>query len=91
MLKIADVDLCFNHLLLVLAPYNLVNYFSFMSECFPNFLGWTSTKCLGSGFPQALEIMVNLEITKKKFHAWKNHRILGKNWIIMEKLWKFVK
>ena len=25
------------------------------------------------GFPQALEIMENLEIQEKKFHAWKNH------------------
>ena len=29
-------------------------------------------------FPQALEIMENLENHEKKFHAWKNHEI-GKN------------
>ena len=28
-----------------------------------------------SGFPQALEIMENLEKHQKKFHAWKNHGI----------------
>ena len=28
-----------------------------------------------SGFPQALEIMENLENHYKKFHAWKNHGI----------------
>ena len=28
-----------------------------------------------SGFPQALEIMENLENHPKKFHAWKNHGI----------------
>ena len=28
-----------------------------------------------SGFPQALEIMENMEKHKKKFHAWKNHGI----------------
>ena len=28
-----------------------------------------------SGFPQALEIMENLENQEKKFHAWKNHGI----------------
>ena len=28
-----------------------------------------------SGFPQALEIMENLEKSLKKFHAWKNHGI----------------
>ena len=27
------------------------------------------------GFPQALEIMENLENHTKKFHAWKNHGI----------------
>ena len=27
---------------------------------------------VGAGFPRALEIMENLEITKK-YHAWKNH------------------
>ena len=42
------------------------------------------------GFPQALEIMENLENLKKKFHAWKNHGIC-KNWIVMEKSWNFVK
>ena len=29
-----------------------------------------------AGFPQAPEIMENLENHKKKFHAWKNHGIL---------------
>ena len=28
-----------------------------------------------AGFPQALEIMENLENHQKKFHAWKNHGI----------------
>ena len=28
-----------------------------------------------SGFPQALEIMENLENHDKRFHAWKNHGI----------------
>ena len=28
-----------------------------------------------TGFPQALEIMENLENQEKKFHAWKNHGI----------------
>ena len=28
-----------------------------------------------TGFPQALEIMENLENHQKKFHAWKNHGI----------------
>ena len=28
-----------------------------------------------AGFPQALEIMENLENYQKKFHAWKNHGI----------------
>ena len=28
-----------------------------------------------AGFPQALEIMENLEHHKQKFHAWKNHGI----------------
>ena len=28
-----------------------------------------------SGFPQALEIMENLENHERKFHAWKNHGI----------------
>ena len=28
-----------------------------------------------TGFPQALEIMENLENHEKKFHAWKNHGI----------------
>ena len=27
------------------------------------------------GFPQALEIMENLENHEKKFHAWNNHGI----------------
>ena len=38
----------------------------------------TRTVCsftLISGFPQALEIMENLENHEKKFHAWKNHGI----------------
>ena len=30
---------------------------------------------LSSGFPNALEIMENLDNHKKKFHAWKNHGI----------------
>ena len=30
---------------------------------------------LSPGFPQALEIMENLEIHQNKFHAWKNHGI----------------
>ena len=30
---------------------------------------------LKPGFPQALEIMENLENHQKKFHAWKNHGI----------------
>ena len=28
-----------------------------------------------TGFPQALEILENLENHKKKFHAWRNHGI----------------
>ena len=28
-----------------------------------------------AGFPQALEIMENLENHEKKFYAWKKHRI----------------
>ena len=28
-----------------------------------------------AGFPQALEIMENLENHEKKFHEWKNHGI----------------
>ena len=28
-----------------------------------------------AGFPQALEIMENLEDQEKKFHTWKNHGI----------------
>ena len=43
-----------------------------------------------SGFPQALEIMENLENHQIKFHAWKIMEF-EKNWIIMEKSWNFVK
>ena len=35
---------------------------------------WLSGRVL-AGFPQALEIMENLENQEKKFHAWKNHGI----------------
>ena len=47
-------------------------------------LGQIKKKCVSgngfeifrkAGFPQALEIMENLENHKKKFHAWKNHGI----------------
>ena len=31
--------------------------------------------CIDTGFPQALEIMENLEKHEKKFHPWKNHGI----------------
>ena len=41
-----------------------------------------------SGFPQALEIMENLENHQKKFHAWKNHGIL-KNLINHGKVMEF--
>ena len=37
-----------------------------------------SGSTLFAGFPQALEIMENLENHEKKFHAWKSHGI-GKN------------
>ena len=43
------------------------------------------------GFPQALEIIGNPGKSLKKFHAWKNHGIWKKPWIIMEKSWNFVK
>ena len=35
----------------------------------------TSVALPDPGFPQALEIMENLENHGKKFHAWKNHEI----------------
>ena len=35
----------------------------------------TSVALPDPGFPQALEIMENLENHEKKFHAWKNHEI----------------
>ena len=37
------------------------------------------TNLLSTGFPQALEIMENLENHSEKFHAWKNDGILKKN------------
>ena len=43
-----------------------------------------------SGFPQALEIMENLEIHKKSSMHGKIMEF-EKNWIIMEKSWNFVK
>ena len=42
-------------------PFSLLSHSSFFS--------------LGAEFPQALEIMENLENHEKKFHAWKNHGI----------------
>ena len=42
---------------------------SFIKQFIPVLFGIT-------GFPQALEIMENLENHPKKFHAWKNQGIL---------------
>ena len=55
-------------------------------------LGQNMKKEFASGFPQALEIMENLENTKKSsMHGKIMEFEKKKTWIIMEKSWNFVK
>ena len=60
---------------LIARIFFICRYFSFYEQLkFRAQLSWAWKKFY-TGFPQALEIMENLENYEKKFHAWKNHGI----------------